>query len=112
MLHTHDVICWFWNLSERVACFLFCGLSSCAVSAGILESDNVGSGVGTQGFRSMAVSSDGKYLAAGDCQGNLHIYNLHTSDYTCFQVDIDTYANSIIHACSNQVIYVTKIYVI
>ncbi|XP_010654199.1 uncharacterized protein LOC100240770 isoform X2 [Vitis vinifera] len=55
------------------------------VSAGILESENVGSGVGTQGFRSMAVSSDGKYLAAGDCQGNLHIYNLHTSDYTCFQ---------------------------
>ena len=47
----------------------------------------MGSGVGTQGFRSMAVSSDGKYLAAGDCQGNLHIYNLRTSDYTCFQVD-------------------------
>ncbi|KAF8397340.1 hypothetical protein HHK36_016253 [Tetracentron sinense] len=55
------------------------------VSAGILERDIVESGVGNQGFRSMAVSSDGKYLAAGDCQGNLHIYNLHTFDYTCFQ---------------------------
>ncbi|XAR68854.1 hypothetical protein NMG60_11000249 [Bertholletia excelsa] len=33
----------------------------------------------------MAISSDGKYLAAGDCQGNLHIYNLQTSDYICFQ---------------------------
>lgn len=57
-----------------------------AVSAGIFERDTVESGIGTQGFRSIAVSSDGKYLAAGDCQGNLHIYNLQTSDYTCIQV--------------------------
>ncbi|XVF76463.1 hypothetical protein PTKIN_Ptkin13bG0268300 [Pterospermum kingtungense] len=33
------------------------------------------------GFRSMAVSSDGKYMAVGDCEGNLHIYDLHNSDY-------------------------------
>ncbi|KAF6153474.1 hypothetical protein GIB67_027341 [Kingdonia uniflora] len=39
----------------------------------------------TQGFRSMATSSDGKYLAAGDCQGSLHVYNLHTSEYTYIQ---------------------------
>ncbi|KAK9291176.1 hypothetical protein L1049_009364 [Liquidambar formosana] len=55
------------------------------VSIGILERDTVESGVSTQGFRSMAASSDGKYLAAGDFQGNLHIYNLHTSDYICLQ---------------------------
>lgn len=47
-------------------------------------------GVSTQGFRSMAVSSDGLHLAAGDCDGNLHIYNLQTFDYTCFQVSLDT----------------------
>ncbi|PIA54412.1 hypothetical protein AQUCO_00900752v1, partial [Aquilegia coerulea] len=55
------------------------------VSAGIFERDIVESGVSTQGFRAMAVSSDGKYLAAGDCQGNLHVYNLNTADYTCIQ---------------------------
>uniref|UniRef100_A0A2N9FAB1 Anaphase-promoting complex subunit 4 WD40 domain-containing protein n=1 Tax=Fagus sylvatica TaxID=28930 RepID=A0A2N9FAB1_FAGSY len=55
------------------------------VSAGIFERDTVEVGVSTQGFRSLAVSSDGKYLSAGDCEGNLHIYNLQTSDYTCFQ---------------------------
>ncbi|KAK1562808.1 hypothetical protein Q3G72_017406 [Acer saccharum] len=33
----------------------------------------------------MAVSADGKYLAAGDCEGNLHIYDLQSSDYTCFK---------------------------
>lgn len=44
------------------------------------------SGVSTPGFRAMAVSSDGKHLAAGDCAGNLHIYNLQTSDYMCIQV--------------------------
>ncbi|KAM3689728.1 hypothetical protein ACB098_09G070500 [Castanea mollissima] len=55
------------------------------VSAGIFERDTVEVGVSTQGFRSLAVSSDGKYLSAGDCEGNLHIYNLKTSDYSCFQ---------------------------
>ncbi|KAB5552142.1 hypothetical protein DKX38_009453 [Salix brachista] len=55
------------------------------VSSGILERDTAGAGVDTQGFRSMAASSDGKYLVAGDCEGNLHIYNLLTSDYACFQ---------------------------
>lgn len=39
----------------------------------------------------MAVSSDGVYLAAGDCEGNLHIYNLQTFDYTCFQVSLGTF---------------------
>ncbi|KAK9158989.1 hypothetical protein Scep_005563 [Stephania cephalantha] len=59
--------------------------SSHLVSAGIFERDIVESGVCSHGFRSMAVSLDGKYLASGDCQGNLHIYNLKTMDYTCIQ---------------------------
>ncbi|KAJ9180608.1 hypothetical protein P3X46_008827 [Hevea brasiliensis] len=55
------------------------------VSAGIFERDTMEASTNTQGFRSMAASSDGNYLAAGDCEGNLHIYNLLTSDYTCFE---------------------------
>lgn len=61
-------------------------LSPSTVSAGIFERESVVSGVSTPGFRAMAVSSDGKHLAAGDCAGNLHIYNLQTSDYMCIQV--------------------------
>nr|GEU51936.1 hypothetical protein [Tanacetum cinerariifolium] len=57
----------------------------CLVSAGTFERESVVSGVITKGYRSMAVSSDGKHLAAGDSDGNLHIFNLHTSDYTCIQ---------------------------
>ncbi|KAK7256868.1 hypothetical protein RIF29_30412 [Crotalaria pallida] len=59
--------------------------SSCLVSAGTFERDVVKADLISQEFRSLAVSSDGKYLAAGDCKGNLHIFNLQTSDYTCFQ---------------------------
>ncbi|KAF7845400.1 mitogen-activated protein kinase-binding protein 1 isoform X1 [Senna tora] len=59
--------------------------SSCLVTAGTFERDAVEADVGRQEFRSLAISSDGKYLAAGDCKGNLHIFNLQTSDYTCFQ---------------------------
>ncbi|KAK7294641.1 hypothetical protein RJT34_17531 [Clitoria ternatea] len=59
--------------------------SSCLVSAGTFERDAVMGDLTSQEFRSLAVSSDGKYLAAGDCKGNLHIYNLQTLDYTCFQ---------------------------
>ncbi|XP_012575368.1 uncharacterized protein [Cicer arietinum] len=59
--------------------------SSCLVSAGTFERDAVKVDLTSQEFRSLAVSSDGKYLAAGDCKGNLYIYNLQTSDYTCFQ---------------------------
>ncbi|KAL1370839.1 uncharacterized protein [Arachis hypogaea] len=55
------------------------------VSAGTFERDAVKANLSKSGFRSLAVSSDGKHLAAGDCRGNLHIYNLQTSDYTCFQ---------------------------
>ncbi|KAK3226204.1 hypothetical protein Dsin_006066 [Dipteronia sinensis] len=55
------------------------------VSAGIFERDTIETGFNTQGFRSMAVSADGKYLAAGDCEGNLHIYDLQSSDYTFFK---------------------------
>ncbi|CAI0424366.1 unnamed protein product [Linum tenue] len=55
------------------------------VSTGIFERDTLGMGVSSQGLRSMAVSSDGKYLAAGDSEGSLHIYNLCTSEYTCVQ---------------------------
>ncbi|KAM7258973.1 hypothetical protein ACFE04_014714 [Oxalis oulophora] len=55
------------------------------VSSGIFERDALETVMSTQGFRSMAVSSDGKYLAAGDCEGNIHIYNLLTSEYTCLK---------------------------
>lgn len=58
----------------------------CAVSGGTFERESVVSGVVTQGYRSMAVSSDGKHLAAGDSHGNLHVFNLNTSHYTCIQV--------------------------
>ncbi|KAI5429628.1 uncharacterized protein LOC127127506 isoform X3 [Lathyrus oleraceus] len=59
--------------------------SSCLVSAGIFERDAVKVDLTRQEFRSLAVSSDGEYLAAGDCKGNLHIFNLQTPDYTCLQ---------------------------
>ncbi|MED6150355.1 hypothetical protein PIB30_071499 [Stylosanthes scabra] len=59
--------------------------SSYLVSEGTFERDAVKGDLSNQGFRSLAVSSDGKHLAAGDCRGNLHIYNLQNSDYTCFQ---------------------------
>ncbi|XP_022034051.1 WD repeat-containing protein 62 isoform X2 [Helianthus annuus] len=55
------------------------------LGAGTFERESVVSGVITKGYRSMAVSSDGKHLAAGDSDGNLHIFNLYTSDYTCIQ---------------------------
>ncbi|XP_054779617.1 uncharacterized protein LOC129287476 isoform X2 [Prosopis cineraria] len=59
--------------------------SSSLVTTGTFEHEAVEADVGRKGFRSLAVSTDGKYLAAGDCEGNLHIYNLETSDYTCIQ---------------------------
>ncbi|XP_030479012.1 uncharacterized protein LOC115696243 isoform X1 [Cannabis sativa] len=55
------------------------------VRTGTFERDAMELGFSTRGFRSMAASPDGKYLAAGDCEGNLHIYDLHTFNYTCFQ---------------------------
>ncbi|MQM01511.1 hypothetical protein Taro_034271, partial [Colocasia esculenta] len=55
------------------------------VSCGILEQENVDKELLAQGFRSMSVSSDGQYVAAGDCRGNLHVFNLHTSEYTCIE---------------------------
>lgn len=64
-------------------------LSYSAVTAGTFERDSVASGILSPGFRSMTVSSDGKYLAAGDCQGNIHIFNLYTSDYFCIQVPLN-----------------------
>lgn len=57
-----------------------------AVRTATFERDAMELGFSTQGFRAMAASPDGKYLAAGDCEGNLHIYDLHTFDYICFQV--------------------------
>ncbi|KAK4742582.1 hypothetical protein SAY87_000583 [Trapa incisa] len=54
------------------------------VSSGIFERDTIEPGT-VNGFRSLAVSSDGVYLAAGDCSGNLHIYNLQSSEYTCLE---------------------------
>lgn len=65
-------------------------LSIASVSAGIFERDAVKVDLIHQEFRSLAVSSDGEYLAAGDCKGNLHIFNLQTPDYTCLQVNSDT----------------------
>ncbi|KAL0347405.1 UNVERIFIED_CONTAM: WD repeat-containing protein 62 [Sesamum calycinum] len=59
--------------------------AACLVSAGIFERDSIAKGVSSSGFRSMAVSSDGKHLAAGDCLGNIHIFNLYTSDYIFIQ---------------------------
>uniref|UniRef100_M4EZ09 Anaphase-promoting complex subunit 4 WD40 domain-containing protein n=1 Tax=Brassica campestris TaxID=3711 RepID=M4EZ09_BRACM len=53
-------------------------------SAGIFERELVETCGTTYGFRALAVSDDGKYLAAGDCGGNLHIYDLQESEYTCF----------------------------
>ncbi|ANM65506.1 putative transcription factor WD40-like family [Arabidopsis thaliana] len=53
-------------------------------SAGIFERDLVETCGSKFGFRALAVSEDGKYLAAGDCGGNLHIYDLQESEYTCF----------------------------
>ncbi|KAK1434639.1 hypothetical protein QVD17_00388 [Tagetes erecta] len=55
------------------------------VGGGTFERESVVSGVITKGYRTMAVSSDGKHLAAGDSDGNLHIFNLYTSEYTCIQ---------------------------
>lgn len=82
-------------------------MSIAAVSAGTFERDAVKVDLNSQEFRSLAVSSDGKHLAAGDCNGNLHIYNLQTSDYTCLQVNSDTWVYikllcniECIHLCS------------
>lgn len=76
-----------YSCSQFFDVFLF----PSAVSAGVFERDSVELGNSTPGLRSMAISSDGQYLAAGDCQGNLHIYNIHTSEYICFQVNVGTY---------------------
>ncbi|KAK4342781.1 hypothetical protein RND71_038597 [Anisodus tanguticus] len=51
----------------------------------VFERDSLVSGFASTGYRSMAVSSDGRYLGAGDFLGNLHIFNLHTADYMCIQ---------------------------
>ncbi|KAL2250433.1 UNVERIFIED_CONTAM: WD repeat-containing protein 62 [Sesamum indicum] len=59
--------------------------AACLVNAGIFERDSVAKGISSSGFRSMAVSSDGKHLAAGDCLGNIHIFNLYTSNYIFIQ---------------------------
>uniref|UniRef100_A0A7N0U4G7 Mitogen-activated protein kinase-binding protein 1 n=1 Tax=Kalanchoe fedtschenkoi TaxID=63787 RepID=A0A7N0U4G7_KALFE len=55
------------------------------VSSGIFEREAVEVDVNKQGFRSMTVSEDGKYLAAGNLVGSLLIYNLHTSTCVCVQ---------------------------
>lgn len=58
------------------------------MSARTFVRDTIETGLNNQGFRSMAISAGGKYLAAGDCEGNLHIYDLKSSDYTCFKVNL------------------------
>ncbi|EOA29801.1 hypothetical protein CARUB_v10012895mg [Capsella rubella] len=64
-------------------------------SAGIFERDLVETCGSRFGFRALAVSEDGKYLAAGDCGGNLHIYDLQESEYTCFTDAHDTEIQSL-----------------
>lgn len=59
--------------------------SMCLVSAGTFERHTIETGSCNVGFRSLAVSSDGKYMAAGDSEGNLHIYDLENTDYTCIK---------------------------
>lgn len=81
--HSDHYLQYVLNLCVHVASFLFLFV----VTTGTYEREAVEADVGRQGFRSLATSSDGKYLAAGDCKGNLHIYNLETSDYTCIQVN-------------------------
>lgn len=58
-----------------------------SVSSGIIEREAVDIEINKQGFRSMEVSPDGKYLTAGDILGNLLIYNLKTSTCVCIQVN-------------------------
>lgn len=70
------------------------------VSAGIFEREYVMSNTRTKGFRAMAVSSDGKHLAAGDCEGNLHLYNLHTSDYIYIPVTYARKFDIVIFSCA------------
>lgn len=80
--------------------------SSCpynAASAGIFERDLVETCGTTFGFRALAVSEDGKYLAAGDCGGNLHIYDLQESEYTCFTVILVTIVQFVISYVSSVV---------
>ncbi|XP_048127129.1 mitogen-activated protein kinase-binding protein 1 isoform X1 [Rhodamnia argentea] len=60
-------------------------LVSHLASAGIFVRDTIEPGISAHGFRSMTVSSDGQYLAAGDCDGNIHIYNLYSFEYTCLK---------------------------
>lgn len=64
------------------------------MSAGIFERESVTKDNSSYGFRAISVSSDGQYLAAGDCQGNIHIFNLTTSDYILIQVYIQLYLHS------------------
>ncbi|KZV39623.1 mitogen-activated protein kinase-binding protein 1 [Dorcoceras hygrometricum] len=64
--------------------------TTCLVNAGIFERDAVAFGAPSPVFRSMAVSSDGRHLAAGDSRGNLHVFNLYTYDYTFIQDAHDT----------------------
>nr|XP_043622412.1 mitogen-activated protein kinase-binding protein 1 [Erigeron canadensis] len=54
-------------------------------SVGTFEHESAVSGVISKGYRAIAASSDGKYLAAGDSDGNLHIFDLFTSDYKRIQ---------------------------
>lgn len=84
-MNTHQV---YWlKIHLIIGVLLLIGYPlSPVVSAGIFERDYVMSNTCTKGFRAMTVSSDGKHLAAGDCEGNLHLYNLHTSDYIYLQV--------------------------
>ncbi|XP_078447792.1 transducin/WD40 repeat-like superfamily protein isoform X2 [Wolffia australiana] len=77
------------DLTQNEQITSFVDESSCSsvqlVSCGILDHENVDANLDDNAFRTMAVSSDGQYLAAGDLRGNLHIFNLQTSTYTCIK---------------------------
>ena len=77
--------------------FLANCLLTCEVT-GTFERDSIELGFKSTGFRSLATSPDGKYLAAGDSNGSLHIYDLNNFDYTYIQVMFDLVIKFTIHA--------------
>ncbi|XP_047307448.1 WD repeat-containing protein 62 isoform X2 [Impatiens glandulifera] len=56
-----------------------------SVNADLFDQKTLELSINNPGLQCMTVSPDGKLLIAGDCKGNLHVFNLLTSDYTCLQ---------------------------
>lgn len=51
-----------------------------------VAANQIDSADSSRGFRSISVSNDGHYLAAGDRGGNLHIYDLNSLQMAYFKV--------------------------